>query len=356
LLHPPSLTMSEVCEIGFQPEGKKIAKIPFGGKTFPLAFKSTIPALKDTIGGTIIKVPSYITAKSLQTYFVARKALNDGAQPENTITFEVAKVAELMCDVDFFNRVKLSHYDIPLDTVTYDQLGPLTATLCLGFLLEKCKAEVAIESGYERTREAMPSTLIPVKLQTKCQKGIPKDWTLSPEIPVTRTTYSRWAQRMEKFLACDLGRWFWEHNEKTREFIVTVLQMSPGRCKSAIKKEYAIRRQDQSTGRPIAEVWCHHDKDKKNTKNCDDLDEPCSNCKGILSWVRSNLPSEADEIKAEVEAETWKIWNTNPKYSKTDYDEILLGSEMSDGYMAQLAEVRRIAVSSVTRRRAKKNM
>lgn len=349
-----------VCKIGFQPEGGAVANIPFGGKTFPLSFKDTIPALKGKENGTIIVLPEYITPQSLKAYFQVREALtkavrcsNGKFEPPCEVTFEVAKIAELMLDIDFFNKISLQHCNIDLDTVSYKQLGPLTGCLCLNLLLEKCKAEVAVECGYERTRETMPKTLISDKLATSCQKSIPKDWKLYMETPDTRTAYCRWPLRMEKFLTTALGRWFWENSKGTRRFIVTILQVNVGKRDAAIGRQYAIRRQDQTTGRPMTEVWCQHDKQKKNHKNCDDLDDPCSNCKGVLSWVRSNLPSEAEQLEAEIVDEEWRIWKSDPKYGKTDYDEILNGSEVEAGYKAQRAEIRKMAESNVAKRRAK---
>jgi len=349
-----------ICKIGFQPEGGNVASIPFGGKTFPISFKDTIPALKEKEDGTIIVVPKYITPKALKAYFQIRKALSEAVyclngkfEPPCELTFEVAKIAELMLDIDFFNKISLKHCSIDLDAVFHKQLGPLTACLCLNLLLEKCKTEVAIDCGYARTRETMPQTLISTKLARSCQKGISKEWLLFMETPNTRTTYCRWPLRMEKFLLTLLGRWFWEHSKETRRFIVTILQVNIGKRDAAIGRHYAIRRQDQTTGRPMADVWCQHDKQKKKNKNCDDKDEPCNNCKGVFSWVRSNLPSEAEEIESEVVAEEWRIWQSDSKYGKTDYDEILNGSEVDAGYKAQRAEVRKMAESNVAKRRAK---
>jgi hypothetical protein len=354
---------ADVCNIKFQLENEKVANIPFGGKTFSHEFKTVIPALKGKNEGFIFQLPGYITPTSLKEYFIIRKAIHDATDclngtfelPPHKVTFEMTKIAELMLDVDFFNKINWKLCNIDLDSVSYSMLGPLTTCLCLNLILEKCKADVAIESGYERIGEKMPNSLISPKLATFCKESIPKVWKLYMETPETRANYCRWYLRMDKFLKSSLGRYLWETDKETRKFIVTILQIPAGKRDSAISRQYAIRRQDQTTGRSISEVWCQHDKQKKNHKNCDDLPVPCTNCKGVLSWIQNNMPSDADDYKAQIEAETQRIWDYDPKYNKIDYDDILNGSEIDAGYDAQLAEVHKMAKSIVDKRRTKQS-
>jgi hypothetical protein len=332
------------------------------GPNDPLQFRhlAEIPVIgqnqtneDDIIHINLLKYPT-ITKEDIKIYFAFKKKLVDLSPGERFTTsrprmagFGVAKMAEVMRDVKFFNELPHERWNINLEKVNFDQLNDLTGTLVLHLLLDKIMKDVVDQTGITRIKEKKREELIPVRMASRWTTRTPSLMDLST-FPLTngnRSCYTQWTQRLIKFATHPLGKFFIEKSN-CNSYIMESLQVTPGKRDKAAKFCYASRRQYAIPEQKGFAMGCQ----TTGKHNCDNNYKPCNKCQGLTYWIdcfvaKDNGPFTQSELCAEIK----RIRKTDSKYNG-DYSEILNGNEWNDGVSAQESELTSKATSNLTKR------
>lgn len=323
-------------------DSSKMVNIPIGPNSVPF-FQELLKTEETDVKLDFSKTSTKCNVKE---YLSVRAKLLKGVAIENTVSFGAAKVAELIQDIDFINKIPLDIWNFgeELSDVPIDALGNFTSFLVLRLLLE-----LVMDAVGNRVKETWPPEIIGHKNAT-FQKI---------RTPSSRTIHSNWARRLEVFTNHRLAQYFWEKGGiDTRFHIATMLQIIIASRTAVSKLNYLTQRQNGFPEREGFAMGCQQD----GKKNCDGKPKPCNQCKGLGSWLQQYLPKKNGAITNEmVQKKAQELWNADPKCSKFKnagdgdiniigslYDDdcrivrdtgaYLNGSEIDDGITSQWAE------------------